>query len=88
VVEAGPKHFLLHFGSQLETVSADRLKPHLGQDPVAPAEPARRGRPRLAGSLIISGAVQPPSVASGASTGGGPCGDCEKCVEWCENLGE
>jgi Integrase core domain/Integrase zinc binding domain len=63
VVEAGPKHVLLRVGSQLETVSVDRLKPHLGQDPVAPAEPARRGWPKLAGSLTISGAVQPPSVA-------------------------
>jgi hypothetical protein len=71
VVEAGPKHFVLRVGAQLETVSVDRLKPHLGQDPVAPAEPARRGRPKFTGSLIISGTVQPPSVTSGALTGGG-----------------
>jgi hypothetical protein len=75
VIEAGPKYFVLRVGSQLETVSVDRLKPHLGQDPVTPAEPARRGWPRLTGPRFISGAVQPPSVASGASTGGGPCGD-------------
>jgi hypothetical protein len=32
----------------VETVSVDRLKPHLGTGPVAPASPPARGRPRKA----------------------------------------
>ena len=37
----------------METVAADRLKPHVGVEP-APAEPPRRGRPReLAGEIAV-----------------------------------
>ena len=46
VRHAGPKVFMLEVGSSLETVSFDRLKPHTGTLPVAPAAPAKRGRPR------------------------------------------
>ena len=39
-----PKILLLQIGDRQEWVSADRLKPHTGADPV-PAQPPRRGRP-------------------------------------------
>jgi cleavage and polyadenylation specificity factor subunit 1 len=52
VLERAPKTFKLAIGDQVETVSVDRLKPHLGLASPEPAEPPRRGRP--------------PSTASGA----------------------
>jgi transposase InsO family protein len=39
------KHFRLELGGRQETVSVDRLKPHLGLTPVQPAAPPSRGRP-------------------------------------------
>ena len=45
VVQPGTKCFVLQVGSRRETVSVDRLKPHLGAAEVAPASPPRRGRP-------------------------------------------
>jgi transposase InsO family protein len=47
VLVTGPKYFRLAVGMKQEVVSVDRLKPHLGQGPVQPAVPPRRGRPRL-----------------------------------------
>jgi hypothetical protein len=46
VLASGPKVFLLQVGEREETVSIDRLKPHLGAAPVQPALPPSRGRPR------------------------------------------
>jgi hypothetical protein len=46
VVQSGPKIFKLQIGGREETVSIDRLKPHMGEAPVIPAAPAQRGRPR------------------------------------------
>jgi len=65
VVERGPKFFRIRLGGRVESVSVDRLKPHLGAAAATPAEPPRRGRP--------------PAVRDGRSfaqvvTGGGPCG--------------
>ncbi len=48
VVAKAAKYFRIQRGSRVETVSVDRLKPHLGTGPVAPASPRARGRPRKA----------------------------------------
>ncbi len=45
VVLPGPKAFVLEVEGRRETVSVDRLKPHLGSALPAPAAPPRRGRP-------------------------------------------
>jgi hypothetical protein len=47
VLVAGPKFFRLAVGRKQEVVSVDRLKPHAGADPAAPAMPPLRGRLRL-----------------------------------------
>jgi hypothetical protein len=60
VIDAGPKFFTLRVGSQLETVSVDRLKPYLGEDDVTPAEPAPRGRPRRPAGPASAEAKPPP----------------------------
>ena len=44
VVRREKKILLLQLGDRQEWVSADRLKPHTGDSPVA-ADPPRRGRP-------------------------------------------
>jgi len=64
VLSRGPKFFSLQIGDQPDTVSVDRLKPHLGSSPVQPAVPPRRGRPPAARDNRSYAAV----VA-----GGGPC---------------
>jgi len=46
VLQPGPKFFLLQVGDRVESVSIDRLKPHLGLSPLQPASPPHRGRPR------------------------------------------
>jgi hypothetical protein len=47
VLVTGPKYIRVAVGKKQEVVSVDRFKPHLGQRPVQPAVPPRRGRPRL-----------------------------------------
>jgi hypothetical protein len=46
VLERADKFFRLAVGGREETVSIDRLKPHLGVGPFSAALPAARGRPR------------------------------------------
>jgi len=48
VLQRGAKFFTLQLGGRAETISVDRLKPHLGAAPAAAAAPPVRGRPRLA----------------------------------------
>jgi hypothetical protein len=48
VVAKAAKYFRIQRGDRVETVFVDRLKPHLGTGPVAPASPPARGRPRKA----------------------------------------
>jgi hypothetical protein len=48
VVAKAAKYFRIQRGSRVENVSVDRLKPHLGTGPVAPASPPARGWPRKA----------------------------------------
>jgi hypothetical protein len=45
VLERADKYFRLAVGGREETVSLDRLKPHLGVGPFSAALPAARGRP-------------------------------------------
>jgi hypothetical protein len=45
VLQKGPKTFKLQVGGREETVTVDRLKPHLGSSALQPADPPRRGRP-------------------------------------------
>ncbi len=47
----------------------DRLKPHLGKEPVQPAAPRRHGRPKNLHEA--AGVVSPPTYADVAA-GGGP----------------
>ena len=47
VVSRSAKYFVVNLGDRLETVSIDRLKPHSGLAPTAPAVAPPRGRPRL-----------------------------------------
>jgi hypothetical protein len=56
VVKGGEKYFVIKMGSKEATVSIDRLKPHLGEAAIMPADPTRRGRPPLAV------AAQPPAA--------------------------
>jgi Integrase core domain len=73
VLSSGPKFFHLQVSSREETVSVDRLKPHLGEATVLPAAPVQRGRPRLdptATSPSTASATTSPAVAS---SGRGPC---------------
>jgi hypothetical protein len=45
VVRPGHKYFVVEVGGRQESVSVDRLKPHLGASPLPAASPPRRGRP-------------------------------------------
>jgi len=45
VLQRQAKFFILDVGGREDSVSVDRLKPHLGQAPLQPALPPRRGRP-------------------------------------------
>jgi hypothetical protein len=46
VLVAGGKFFRVAVGDRTEVVSVDRLKSHVGGQPLEPALPPRRGRPR------------------------------------------
>jgi hypothetical protein len=56
VVERSPKYFRVDIGGQVEAVSADRLKPHLGSSGVTPAVPPRCWHPGL---RLSSSAAEP-----------------------------
>jgi len=71
VLRRGPKFFTLRMGQREETVSVDRLKPHLGLSPSAPAEPPLRGRPRL--HPPSSDASRPVRTYAAVVAGGGYC---------------
>ena len=45
VISRFPKYFILDMGDRQESVSVDRLKPHLGSAIFTPAVAPRRGRP-------------------------------------------
>jgi hypothetical protein len=60
VISRGEKTFQVDIGGRAEVISADRLKPHLGQAPVQPAQPPRRGRPPASPSGGVGGRGRPP----------------------------
>ncbi len=66
VLERTDKCFRLAVGSRKETVSIDRLKPHLGAGPFTAALPAARGRPPTSAPVVL----QPQHPPAAATTGG------------------
>jgi hypothetical protein len=60
VISRGEKTFHVDIGGRDEVILADRLKPHLGQAPVQPAQPPRRGRPPASPSGGVEGRGRPP----------------------------
>ena len=62
VLERGAKVFKLQMGSRQENITVDRLKPHLGAAPAAPAETPPAWRLRSAAASYAA-----------AVAGGGPC---------------
>ena len=60
VISRGEKTFHVDTGGRDEVISADRLKPHLGQAPVQPASPPKRGRPPASPSGGVGGQGRPP----------------------------
>lgn len=61
VVKAGPKVFRLQMGEKIESVSRDRLKPHVAATDPSPAKPPQRGRPSGAGKRSSSPDPDPAS---------------------------
>ncbi len=65
----GAKVFQVDVGGRKEVISADHLKPHMGNSPIQPGEPPRRGRPPAS---EVGDQGRPPEVAaSGAPARGG-----------------
>jgi len=64
IISKATKTFVLAVGGRLETVSVDRLKPHLGPSPVDPASPPRRGRPPLRQPAVATADLGGGSVAA------------------------
>jgi hypothetical protein len=50
VVEEGEKSFRILVGGRTDSVSVDRLKPHVGGEEPEPGLPPRRGRPPASSS--------------------------------------
>ncbi len=73
VLERADKFFRLAVGGREETVSIDRLKPHLGVGPFSAALPAARGHPPTARGRPPASApvvVQPQHPPAAATRGG------------------
>ncbi len=66
VLERADKFLRLAVGGREETVSIDRLKPHLGVGPFTAALPAARGRPPASAPIV----VQPQHPLAAATRGG------------------
>ena len=78
VVSRTPKSFVLDLGGRQETVTVDRLKPHLGLQPVEPAVAPRRGRPPNLSSGYPAPDPQSPSLGGGTVEATGRDGRAEK----------
>jgi hypothetical protein len=71
VLQTGPKFFKMLIGDRSDTVTVDRLKPHLGTTPWKPALAPARGRPRkqilpaASGGSTASSAPPTPAAESG-----------------------
>ncbi len=66
-MEKADKHFQLAVGGREETVSIDRLKPHVGVGPFSAALPAARGRPPSSAPVVVQ-SQHPPSAATRGGT--------------------
>jgi hypothetical protein len=66
VLDRADKFFRLAVGDREETVSIDRLNPHLGAGPFSAALPAARGRPSASAPVVF----QPQHPPAAATTGG------------------
>ena len=68
VTSSFPKYFILDMGDRQESISVDRLKPHLGSAIFTPAVAPRKGRPlKLVappGTPHGGGVVSTPSASS------------------------
>jgi hypothetical protein len=53
VLERADKFFRLAVGGSEETVSIDRMEPHLGVGPFSAALPAARGRPPASAPVLV-----------------------------------
>jgi hypothetical protein len=71
VTGCSDKYFHVQVGDRVETISVDRLKPHLGQEAVAPPPAAKRGRPPR--MPLHPGTASPSSTSLGRCGSGGPC---------------
>jgi hypothetical protein len=58
------KYFEVLVGQTVDRVSVDRLKPHVGADPAAVAQPPRRGRPPLLDTAATAVLSRGGSVAA------------------------
>ena len=67
VLEKADTHFRLAVGGREETVSIDRLKPHLGVGPFSAALPAARGRPPSSAPVVVQ-SQHPPAAATRGGT--------------------
>jgi hypothetical protein len=67
VLERTDKCFLLAVGGRNETVSIDRLKPHLGAGPFIAALPAACGRPPASAPVVFQ-PQHPPAAATTEGT--------------------
>ena len=47
VVGRAAKYFNVEVGERVEAISIDRLKPHVGEQPLQPASAPKRGRPKM-----------------------------------------
>ncbi len=63
VLERADKHFRLAVGGREETVSIDRLKPHL----FSAALPAARGRPPSAAPVVVQSQHSPAAATRGGT---------------------
>jgi hypothetical protein len=66
VMEAGREVFKVNIGGQVKMFTVDRLKPHLGTEPLQAAKPTVRGRP-------TKWAASGGAASSGFGSEGGPC---------------
>jgi hypothetical protein len=67
VLERADKHFRLAVGGREETVTIDRLKPHLGVGLFSAALPAARGRPPSSAPVVLQ-SQHPLSAATRGGT--------------------
>jgi cleavage and polyadenylation specificity factor subunit 1 len=71
VLKRGKKFFTLQIGARVETISVDRIKPHVGVELTPVASPPTRGRPRLLPGPSVDG--HDARLFAAVVAGGGYC---------------